>query len=86
MKETPVERQRFYTAIKEVYSKGEKLTAKECAIRLMPTGLVKYPTRQATQPRIVELCKMGWLEAVGSTFDFDTRKTVTVYALQEDKK
>ena len=80
----PVERQKFYTAILEMYNDGKELTARECAEHLKKQGLCKFGIRQETQPRLVEMCKMGWMQTVGSKFDQITKKTVTIYAIKEN--
>lgn len=83
MRDKPVERQKFYKAIMEVYNSGRKYTARECAELLKKTGLCKFGIRQEVQPRITEMCDLGWLETVGSKFDEITKKTVTIYAIKE---
>lgn len=79
--ETPVQRKKFYDAIKEVYKDGVELTSRECAEILKKQGLCVYGTRQEVQPRLSEMCKIGWIKAVGSKLDETTHKKVTVYAI-----
>ena len=78
-KDKPIDRQKFYKAILNVYTDGIELTARECAVKLLPTGLTRVGMRFEVQPRIVEMVKLGWLETVGSKFDTTTQKTVTIY-------
>lgn len=79
MADKPVERQKFYKAILEAYEGGKRMTARECSVALLPTGLTHFGLRHECAPRITELVKMGKIETVGGRFDPMTQKTVTVY-------
>lgn len=83
MKDKPVQRQKFYNAIKEIYKPGVKLTARECSERLKRMGLTLYGTRQESQPRIVELISLGVLEEAGRKWDNATQRMVTIYQRKE---
>lgn len=86
MQDTPIERSRLYKAIKEAYSGGVEMTARECAIVLFNKGVIPYPFRQAAAPRITELCKLGWMNVVDSKIDIETKKRVSVYRMVTNGK
>lgn len=58
---------------------NEGLTAREIANKL------GYIERNATAPRLTELCGMGKVEAIAKRRDEITGKTVAVYALKSIK-
>lgn len=76
---TPVERDKFYNVILGIFENGRELTAREVSVIMYQNDLVPYPMRQASAPRITELCKMGKLEECGSKVDEITHKVVTIY-------
>ena len=81
---TPVNRNKFYVAIKKAYKRKKNMTARECAERLYNMGLLEYPIRQGVAPRICEMLDMGILEENGRKKDNKTHKLVTIYRLKEE--
>lgn len=82
---TPVNRNKFYVAIKKAYKRKKNMTARECAERLYNMGMLEYPIRQGVAPRICEMLDMGILEENGRKIDNKTHKLVTIYRLREVK-
>ena len=82
---TPVNRNRFYNAIMDIFANGKSMTARECSVHLYNMGLAEYPNRQASAPRLVELCKLGRMEVIGSKVDEKTHKVVSIYKLKENE-
>lgn len=81
---TPVNRNKFYVAIKKAYKRKKNMTARECAERLYNMGMLEYPIRQGVAPRICEMLDMGILEENGRKIDCKTHKLVTIYQLKEE--
>lgn len=81
---TPVNRNKFYVAIKKAYKRKKNMTARECAEKLYNMGMLEYPIRQGVAPRICEMLDMGILEENGRKIDNKTHKLVTIYKLKEE--
>lgn len=81
---TPVNRNKFYAAIKKAYKRKKNMTARECAERLYNMGICEFPVRSAVHSRINELMNMGILEENGRKIDNKTHKLVTIYRLKEE--
>lgn len=81
---TPVNRNKFYVAIKKAYKRKKNMTARECAEKIYNMGLLEYPIRQGVAPRICEMLDMGILEENGRKIDNKTHKLVTIYRLKEE--
>lgn len=79
IKPTPVNRKNMYRWIYNIL-KGDEMTAKEIAVVLYYKGLIPYPVRQATAPRLTEMEHTGKVKVVGTKVDFETKKSVSIYA------
>ena len=88
---TPLEtrRESFETVDKEKMKirvleclRGNKLTARELAIRMTAKGYIPYAERNFTAPRLTELSHEGMVEPVGKKRCQYTGKMVTVYAVR----
>ena len=69
-----------YEQILESLCMGNK-TAKEIAVELYKQKLTNTDERNTTAPRLIELEKMGFVEATGKKTCNYTGKTVTVYKI-----
>ena len=81
---TPVNRNKFYVAIKKAYKRKKNMTARECAEKLYNMGMIEFPSRSFVHPRITEMLQMGTLEENGRKIDNKTHKLVTIYRLKEE--
>jgi hypothetical protein len=81
---TPVNRNKFYAAIKKAFKCKKNMTARECSEKLYNMGIIEYPTRSFVHPRITEMLQMGMLEENGRKIDNKTHKLVTIYKLKEE--
>lgn len=64
-------------------SETEGMTAREVAEEMHARGVIPYPVRQATAPRLTELAAEGVVEAVDKKLDEQTGRKVAVYRLVE---
>ena len=76
-------RQKKIIKILRIY--GE-CTASDIAGIMYLDGLVPFPARNFAQPRLTELCNLGFVEAFKKKRDFVTGRTVAVYRLKEEVK
>lgn len=81
---TPVNRNKFYAAIKKILADGKNMTARECSIHLHRLGITETSARQESAPRLTEMLKMGMVEENGRKIDNKTHKLVTIYRLKEE--
>lgn len=79
-----IDKSRWYSEIirllKEDVNK-DGLTAREVSQRLYIKGFSMSAERQASHPRLTELCEKGVIEVVGKKKDEITDRNVAVYAL-----
>lgn len=78
MEVTSVKREKLYNLILSDLNHGN-YTAREISVHLYNKGLLPYPTRQDTAPRLTELCRLGKVEVIDSVIDEVTKKRVSVY-------
>jgi len=62
----------------------EPMTAWEIAYKLFFNGKISRLDRNATAPRLTEMCKDGTVEPVGRKLDMYTGKNVTCYQIRGD--
>lgn len=62
---------------------SEGMTAREVAEIMHARGVIPYPVRQATAPRLTELERVGVVEVTGKKLDEQTGRKVAVYRLVE---
>lgn len=74
----PVEREKLYNLILSELTTGG-YTAREISQLLYWQHRLVTPHRQEVAPRLTELVKMGKVEVIGKTFDFDTKKSVSIF-------
>lgn len=60
---------------------SEGMTAREIAEEMHTRGVIPYPVRQATAPRLTELAAEGVVEVTGKKLDEQTGRNVAVYRL-----
>lgn len=60
---------------------SEGMTAREIAEEMHARGVIPYPVRQATAPRLTELAAEGVVEVTGKKLDEQTGRNVAVYRL-----
>lgn len=64
-------------------NKEHAYSAKELAIELFKSGLIRTPERNQTHPRLNELVLMGKLMVTGTRWDEETNRNVATYALPQ---
>ena len=62
-------------------TESEGMTAREIAEEMHARGVIPYPVRQATAPRLTELAAEGVVEVTGKRLDEQTGRNVAVYRL-----
>ena len=62
-------------------TESEGMTAREIAEEMHARGVIPYPVRQATAPRLTELAAEGVVEVMGKKLDEQTGRNVAVYRL-----
>jgi hypothetical protein len=70
-----------YSQIVECLIHTSRLTAKECAVKMMQKGYIPTSERNFTAPRLTELESKGVVEVVGKTKCNYTHKMVSVYRI-----
>lgn len=84
--ETVDKARRYRQIIRELKTvPGKGLTAKQIAVRMNNRRLIPTAERNFTSPRLTELMEMGVVEPIGKTTCEFTGRTVTVFALRDDK-
>ena len=81
MTDTPIKREKLYSLITRVLYKEGNLTAHDIALKLHNEGHLVYGARQEVAPRLTELEHKGRVEVVGTSYDLDTGKNVSLYGL-----
>ena len=79
-----VDKQKRYQEILECL-KGQKLTAKEIAVKMFDKGYIPTTERNFTAPRLTELSQKGIVEPIGKKKCQYTGKTVAVYEVRNGK-
>lgn len=82
-----VDKEKRYKQIIEILSTNAcGYTAKEIAYLLFTKGEIPTPERNFTAPRLTELSYRGIVEPIGKKRCAWTGKTVTVYALRDQRE